>query len=87
MAYVKPITVDDTKAWAIHGADGTALTVVRDRETAYAVVRQNEMEPVSPALTRAMPGETERRAPAGALFSWACGGIKSEAAVRHPGVG
>lgn len=47
MAYVKPITVDDTEAWAIHGADGTALTVVRDRETAYAVVRQNEMEPVS----------------------------------------
>ena len=30
VAYVKPITVArHPKAWAIHGADGTALTVVR----------------------------------------------------------
>jgi hypothetical protein len=47
IAYVKPIEVDGTAAWSIHGADGAALTVVRDRESAFAVVRQNDMEPLS----------------------------------------
>jgi hypothetical protein len=47
IAYIKPVEVDGTTAWSIHGADGTALTVVRDHDQAFAVVRQNDMEPVS----------------------------------------
>jgi hypothetical protein len=47
IAYVKPIEVDDEIRFAVHAADGTALTVAPSREVAFAVVRQNEMEPVS----------------------------------------
>lgn len=47
VAYVKPVIVDDEVAFAVHGADGTPLAVIDSRETAFAVIRQNDMEPVS----------------------------------------
>jgi len=48
IAFVKATTTDEgAAAWAIHGADGTQLAVVGDRDQAFAVVRQNELEPVS----------------------------------------
>ena len=47
IAYVKPVTVDGTAGFAIHAADGTQMAVIGDREVAFAVVRQNELEPVS----------------------------------------
>lgn len=47
LAYVKPVTIDDEPRFAVHAADGTALTVAPSRDVAFAVVRQNEMEPVS----------------------------------------
>ncbi|MEQ9814356.1 MAG: DUF1150 family protein [Azospirillaceae bacterium] len=47
VAYVKPIVVDGKKAYAIHGADGTPLTVAGSLEVAYAVIRQNDLEPMA----------------------------------------
>jgi hypothetical protein len=47
IAYVKPVTVDGTAGFAIHAADGTQMAVIGDRDIAFAVVRQNELEPVS----------------------------------------
>jgi len=47
IAYVKPILVDGGEAFSVHAADGTALTVIAERETAFAAVRQHEMEPLS----------------------------------------
>jgi len=47
IAFVKPTVVEGEAAFAVHGADGTPLAVVKDRDLAFAVVRQNDMEPVS----------------------------------------
>jgi len=47
LAYVKPIEVEGRPRFAIHAADGTALSVVPDRAVADAAVRQHEMEPLS----------------------------------------
>jgi hypothetical protein len=47
IAYVRPVMVDGTAGFAIHAADGTQMAVIGDREVAFAVVRQNELEPVS----------------------------------------
>jgi hypothetical protein len=47
IAYVKPVVVDGNAGYAIHAADGTQMAVIADRDIAFAVVRQNELEPVS----------------------------------------
>jgi hypothetical protein len=47
VAYVKPVVVDGTAGFAIHAADGTQMALIGDRDIAFAVVRQNELEPVS----------------------------------------
>ncbi len=47
VAYVKRVVVNDVVSYAIHAADGTAIGAARDRETAFAAVRQHELEPVS----------------------------------------
>jgi len=47
IAYVKPVLVDGTTGFAIHAADGTRMALIANRDLAFAVVRQNEMEPVS----------------------------------------
>jgi len=46
-AYIKSIMIDGKKLHAIHAADGTPLTVVPERDIAFATVRQHEMEPAS----------------------------------------
>lgn len=46
-AYVKSIIVDGHNMYVIHAADGTPLTMVAERETAFATIRQHEMEPAS----------------------------------------
>lgn len=46
-AYVKQVLVDGAAAFAVHAADGTQIAVLADRDVAFAVVRQHEMEPVS----------------------------------------
>ncbi|HZK88599.1 MAG TPA: DUF1150 family protein [Stellaceae bacterium] len=47
IAYVKPVVVDGNAGYAIHAADGTQMALIADRAIAFAVVRQNELEPVS----------------------------------------
>lgn len=47
VAYVRPITVQDAKVFSVHAADGTQLTVLPERDVAFAAVRQYEMEPLS----------------------------------------
>ncbi len=47
VAYVKAVENDGKTAFAIHGADGTPLAIAVGRDLAFAVVRQNELEPLS----------------------------------------
>ena len=47
VAYIKPVTVDGLPAYAVHAADGQELAVFGDREIAFVVARQNDLEPVS----------------------------------------
>jgi len=47
IAYVKPVTVEGAAGFAVHAADGTQMALIANRDLAFAVVRQNEMEPVS----------------------------------------
>ena len=47
LAYVRRVTVADGVAFAIHAADGTEVAVLPDRETAFATVRQHDLEPMS----------------------------------------
>ena len=47
IAYVKTVTVDGELAHAVFAANGKPLAAVADRETAFAIVRQNDLEPVS----------------------------------------
>ncbi len=47
LAYVKRVVVNKVVAYAIHAADGTEIGKARDLETAFAAVRQHELEPVS----------------------------------------
>ena len=47
IAYAKAVTVDGNELYAIHAADGEPLAMVEDRGRAFAVIRQNELEPAS----------------------------------------
>ena len=47
IAYVKTVTVEGEIAHAVFAANGKPLAAVADRETAFAIVRQNDLEPVS----------------------------------------
>jgi hypothetical protein len=45
LAYVKPVLVNGTRAFAIHGADGTPMAVAGAEDLAFAAIRQHEMVP------------------------------------------
>lgn len=47
LAYVKAVIVDGVPGFAVHAADGSQIAVMPDRDVAFAVVRQHDMEPVS----------------------------------------
>lgn len=47
VAYVKPVVAQGQQAYAIHSADGTLHLVVESLDKAFAVVRQNDLEPVN----------------------------------------
>ncbi|MBX6366964.1 MAG: DUF1150 family protein [Rhodospirillales bacterium] len=47
IAYVKPLASGRATRYAIHAADGTRLGIADDRATAFAAVRQQDLEPVS----------------------------------------
>jgi len=46
-AYIRQVSVNGEDAFAVHSADGLTLAVITDRDVAVAVVRQNELEPLS----------------------------------------
>ncbi len=43
IAYVKPVLVNGTRAFAIHGADGSPMAVADDEAVAMAAIAQHEM--------------------------------------------
>jgi hypothetical protein len=45
LAYVKPVLLNGTRAFAIHGADGTPMAVAGAEDLAFAAIRQHEMVP------------------------------------------
>jgi hypothetical protein len=47
LAYIKTVTVDGQKFHSIHAADGTPLSVMAERDLAFATVRQHDLEPAS----------------------------------------
>lgn len=47
VAYIRPIQVQNRKAYAIHAADGTPLSVMDTFDTAMIAVRHNDLEPAT----------------------------------------
>jgi hypothetical protein len=47
IAYVRPVLVEGSPAFAIHGADGQPLAVAPSHETAIAAIVEHEMMPIS----------------------------------------
>jgi hypothetical protein len=47
LAYIKPVVEDGVEAFAVCAADGTQMAVIPNRNLAFAVVRQHDMEPLS----------------------------------------
>jgi hypothetical protein len=45
IAYVNPVMMNGTMAFAIHAADGTPMALADDRDLAVAAIRQHEMQP------------------------------------------
>ncbi len=45
IAYVKPVVVNGTTAYAIHAADGTPMAIAGERDAALAAIVQHEMAP------------------------------------------
>lgn len=45
IAYVKPVMMNGTVAFAIHAADGTPMALADDCDLAVAAIRQHEMQP------------------------------------------
>jgi len=45
LAYVRPMA--EAEGYGIFAADGTQMALVGDRSVAFAIVRQNDLEPVS----------------------------------------
>jgi hypothetical protein len=45
IAYVKPVMMNGTPAFAIHAADGTPMAVTGSREVAISAILQHEMLP------------------------------------------
>ncbi|MBF0305228.1 MAG: DUF1150 family protein [Alphaproteobacteria bacterium] len=48
VAFVKRVPLEDERiGWAIHAADGSQMGLAPDRETAFAAIRQHDLEPLS----------------------------------------
>ena len=59
IVYVRPVALDDlpdeireqvegmTELYAVHNGEGERLALVKDRNLAFTVARQNDMAPVS----------------------------------------
>lgn len=47
IAYIRPAMVNGSMVFAIHAADGTPLAFHESADTARALTRQNDLEPVA----------------------------------------
>ena len=47
IAYVKRAVVNDVPGYSVHAADGTQIAAFVDRDVAFAMVRQHDLEPLS----------------------------------------
>ena len=47
VSYVKLTSIKNELVWAIYGAEGTLITVAPNRETAFAIIKQFDLEPMS----------------------------------------
>lgn len=47
VAYIRMVTKGHEPGFAVHGADGTFLTMAPSREAAEGLVRSNDLHPVS----------------------------------------
>jgi hypothetical protein len=47
VAYVRHVGPVGEGGWAIHAADGTQIGAAPDRASAFAAVRQHDLEPLS----------------------------------------
>lgn len=47
VAYVKTVATESGANYAVHAADGTELAICADRDVAFALLRQHDLEPVS----------------------------------------
>lgn len=47
LAYVRPVNVDGQNLFGIFAANGQQIGLSPDRDGAFVVVRQNDMEPMS----------------------------------------
>ena len=47
VAYVKPVLLNGTVAFAIHAADGTPMAVAQDHASAVAAIMEHEMLPAA----------------------------------------
>lgn len=47
IAYIKPVNIMNRQAFALHAADGTALTLTDTSESAVALALQNDLDPVT----------------------------------------
>ncbi len=45
IAYVRPVMVNGSAAFAIHAADGTPMAIAADQALAFAAIVQHEMVP------------------------------------------
>ena len=46
VAYIRPIRMMDRKMFAVHGADGTPISIAEDEATALALIASHELDPV-----------------------------------------
>src|ERR1700722_2481338 len=82
IAYVKPVVVEGNSGFAIHAADGTQMAGIGDRDIAFAVVRQNELEPVSVHCPVSVPGARRECARNDATLPFSPAGQKRIERVR-----
>ena len=47
IAYVRSVNVNGQTAYALHAADGSALTIIDSLDGAVMAARQNDLEPVT----------------------------------------
>ena len=47
LAFIKPTEWQGTAGYGIYAAEGTRIAVVSDRDAAFALARQHDLDPVS----------------------------------------